>query len=53
MAKQNAQLFVFCKRCDVAVPITSAERPPTEFAIKCPNCGRRDFYQPSDIKITR
>jgi predicted RNA-binding Zn-ribbon protein involved in translation (DUF1610 family) len=32
------------------VELSTTERLPEEFTVRCPNCGRRDFYRTKEIR---
>jgi DNA-directed RNA polymerase subunit RPC12/RpoP len=49
-ASASAKLMVTCTRCGRDIISLTAERPKAEFAAPCKGCGRRHFYQPSDVK---
>jgi hypothetical protein len=39
---------VSCRTCSCEIPLPAALRLPREFAVLCPNCGRRSVYRPAD-----
>ena len=40
--------YVSCPRCSCEIPLAGTIRLPREFSVLCPNCGRRDVYQPAE-----
>jgi DNA-directed RNA polymerase subunit RPC12/RpoP len=42
---------VSCHKCSYRVALATTERLPDEFTIRCPNCGRRDFYHAKEIRL--
>jgi DNA-directed RNA polymerase subunit RPC12/RpoP len=38
-----------CHKCSYRVALATTDRLPEEFTIRCPNCGRRDFYQSREV----
>jgi ribosomal protein S27E len=41
---------VRCHTCSHLVVLTTTERLPYEFSVRCPQCGRRGFYTTSEIQ---
>ena len=41
---------IACHKCSHRVMLSTTERLPDEFTVRCPNCGRRDFYRPKEIR---
>jgi len=43
---------VICKSCSKAIPLLS-DNVGREFSVKCPLCGRRNFYSVEEVKVGR
>jgi uncharacterized protein YlaI len=41
---------VVCHYCSHRVALSTTDRLPEEFTLRCPNCGRRDFYRTKEIR---
>ena len=41
---------VICHSCSHRLALSTTERLPEEFTVRCPNCGRRDFYRSKEIR---
>jgi DNA-directed RNA polymerase subunit RPC12/RpoP len=41
---------VTCHYCSHRVALSTTERLPEEFTVRCPSCGRRDFYRPKEVR---
>jgi len=41
---------IICHKCSCRVPLATTDRMPDEFTVRCPNCGRRDFYQSREVR---
>jgi ribosomal protein S27E len=41
---------VRCHTCSHLVVLTTTERLPYEFSVRCPQCGRRGFYTTNEIQ---
>jgi hypothetical protein len=44
---------VSCPTCSCEIPVHSPLRMPREFSVKCPNCGWRREYQPTELHDAR
>ena len=42
----GVETWVSCPTCSREILVTSKTRLPEEFSVPCPNCGRRNVYQP-------
>jgi RNase P subunit RPR2 len=40
---------VICHKCRYRVTLSTTNRLPDEFTLRCPNCGRRHFYQAKEV----
>ena len=41
---------IICHKCSHRVALATTERLPEEFTVRCPNCGRRDFYRAKEVR---
>jgi DNA-directed RNA polymerase subunit RPC12/RpoP len=48
--KQRPTSVIVCHKCSYRVELSTTERLPEEFTVRCPNCGRRDFYRTKEIR---
>ena len=39
-----------CHKCSYLVTLSTTERLPDEFTVRCPNCGHRSFYRTGEIR---
>jgi uncharacterized protein YlaI len=48
--KPRPTYTVTCHKCSHRVALATIDRLPEEFTVRCPNCGRRDFYRTKEIR---
>jgi DNA-directed RNA polymerase subunit RPC12/RpoP len=41
---------IICHKCSHRVALSTTDRLPEEFTVRCPNCGRRDLYHTREIR---
>jgi DNA-directed RNA polymerase subunit RPC12/RpoP len=39
-----------CHKCSYLVALSTTERLPAEFTVRCPNCSHRGFYRTGEIR---
>jgi DNA-directed RNA polymerase subunit RPC12/RpoP len=50
VGKPRPTSTVTCHYCSHRVALSTTDRLPDEFTVRCPNCGRRDFYRTKEIR---
>jgi hypothetical protein len=48
--KPRPMSTINCHYCSYRVALSTTERLAEEFTVRCPNCGRRDFYRTKEIR---